>query len=130
MGQGRVRPLPRCIKMPCPAIERINEIAFQNIKVPADGEKVRLVNGKLEAPANPIICYIEGDGTGVDIWAASMRLLDAAVEKAYKGERKIHWMEVYAGEKSWEMHDRKPEGWLPQETLDPLTSTLLPSKAR
>lgn len=83
------------------------------IKVPANGEKIGLVNGKLTVPNNPIIPFIEGDGIGPDIWAASVRVFDAAVEKAYKGERKIAWMEVYAGEKAFNNFNN----WLPNETL-------------
>ncbi|MBA2481490.1 MAG: NADP-dependent isocitrate dehydrogenase [Planctomycetes bacterium] len=93
-------------------------------KPPANGQKITLVNGKLTVPENPIVCFIEGDGTGPDIWRASVRVLDAAVEKAYKGKRKIAWMEVYAGEKSVKLSggdptspDNKPEWWLPEETL-------------
>lgn len=71
-------------------------------------------NGKLVVPDEPIIPFIEGDGTGPDIWRASVRVFDAAVEKAYKGKRKIHWLEVYAGEKAYKLKGE----WLPQETLD------------
>lgn len=76
--------------------------------------KIKIENGKLIVPNNPIIPYIEGDGTGPDIWAASVRVFDAAIEKAYGGDRKINWLEVYAGENSF---NRTGE-WLPQETLD------------
>ena len=76
--------------------------------------KIKIENGKLIVPNNPTIPYIEGDGTGPDIWAASVRVFDAAIEKAYGGDRKINWMEVYAGENSF---NRTGE-WLPQETLD------------
>ncbi len=78
------------------------------------GEKIRIENGKLIVPDHPIIPFIEGDGTGPDIWAASVRVLDAAVEKAYGNKRKIIWKEVYAGEKAF----KKFNEWLPQETLD------------
>jgi isocitrate dehydrogenase len=67
---------------------------------PPGGAKITIANGKLHVPDNPIIPFIEGDGTGPDIWRASVRVLDAAVEKAYGGKRKIHWLEVYAGEKA------------------------------
>ena len=67
-----------------------------NIVPPAGGAKIVIDNGKLVVPANPIIPFIEGDGTGPDIWRASVRVLDAAVAKAYGGSRKIHWLEVYA----------------------------------
>ncbi|MDQ3073440.1 MAG: isocitrate dehydrogenase (NADP(+)) [Bacteroidota bacterium] len=78
------------------------------------GEKITIQNGRLNVPNNPIIPFIEGDGTGPDIWAASVRVLDAAVERAYKCERKIQWLEVLAGEKSFD----KTGNWLPDETLD------------
>ncbi len=82
------------------------------IKVPVDGAKIHIENGSLHVPDNPIIPFIEGDGTGRDIWRASVRVFDAAVEKAYGGKRKIHWMEVYAGEKSFKLFGT----WLPDET--------------
>ncbi|WP_442595420.1 NADP-dependent isocitrate dehydrogenase [Neobacillus sp. D3-1R] len=78
------------------------------------GEKITVTNGVLNVPNEPIIPFIEGDGTGPDIWAASSRVLDAAVEKAYKGERKIVWKEVLAGEKAFNQTGE----WLPSETLD------------
>ncbi|RME43228.1 MAG: NADP-dependent isocitrate dehydrogenase, partial [Chloroflexi bacterium] len=91
-------------------------MAFQKIVVPKDGEKITITDGKLQVPDNPIIAFIEGDGTGPDIWAAAVRVLDAAVEKAYGGSRKIAWMEVYAGEKALKVYG---DGvWLPEETLD------------
>ena len=80
---------------------------------PAGGAKITITNGKLAVPNNPIIPYIEGDGTGADIWRASVRLIDAAVAKAYGGKRQIHWMEVYAGEKSNKLFNT----WLPDETV-------------
>jgi isocitrate dehydrogenase len=82
--------------------------------VPKDGAKITLVNGKLNVPDRPILPFIEGDGTGRDIWRASVRVLDAAVEKAYKGQRKIAWTEVYAGEKAF----TKFNNWLPDETIE------------
>jgi isocitrate dehydrogenase len=81
---------------------------------PLDGERIRLVQGRIEVPDRPIIPFIEGDGTGPDIWRASVRVLDAAVEKAYAGRRRIAWMEVYAGEKSF----RNFGTWLPEETVE------------
>ena len=86
------------------------------IKVPTQGEKITLANGQLNVPNNPIIPFVEGDGTGPDIWRASVRVLDAAVEKAYGGERKIAWMEVYAGEKANEVYGEQI--WLPQSTIE------------
>jgi len=84
------------------------------IKVPKDGKKITVdAKGKLAVPDNPIIAFVEGDGTGPDIWAAAVRVLDAAVEKAYNGKRKIAWMEVYAGEKAKNLTGN----WLPDETV-------------
>ncbi len=98
-------------------------MAFQKIVVPADGEKITLVNGRLQVPDHPIIAFIEGDGTGPDIWAAASRVLDAAVAKAYGGRRRIAWMEVYAGEKALRVYG---EGvWLPDETLTALREYLV-----
>ena len=82
--------------------------------VPRNGERITFADGKLSIPDRPIVPFVEGDGTGPDIWRASVRVFDAAVENAYSGERKIEWMEVFAGEKS-----HKSFGdWLPQETID------------
>ncbi len=89
-------------------------MAYTNIKVPANGAKITVQNGKLQVPDNPIVPFVEGDGTGRDIWRASVRVFDAAVERAYKGKRKIHWMEVYAGEKAFRLFNT----WLPEETID------------
>ncbi|HTL99138.1 MAG TPA: isocitrate/isopropylmalate family dehydrogenase, partial [Holophagaceae bacterium] len=82
--------------------------------VPAKGQKISIANGKLTVPDFPVVPFIEGDGTGADIWRASVRVLDAAVEKAYAGKRQIQWMEVYAGQKSFD----KFNSWLPDETVD------------
>ena len=89
-------------------------MTYKYIKVPETGEKISYNNGKMNVPNNPIIPFIEGDGIGPDIWAASQRVLDAAVEKAYSGDKKIEWMEIFTGEKSF----NKTGEWLPQETLD------------
>jgi isocitrate dehydrogenase len=89
--------------------------------VPKDGAKITLANGKLNVPDRPIIPFIEGDGTGRDIWRASVRVLDAAVEKAYKGKRKIAWTEVYAGEKAF----TKFNSWLPDETVEAFREYLI-----
>lgn len=78
------------------------------------GEKITVENGKINVPNNPVIPFIEGDGTGPDIWAAAKRVLESAVEKAYAGEKKLEWLEVYAGEKAFD----KTGEWLPQDTLD------------
>jgi isocitrate dehydrogenase len=88
------------------------------------GTKVKIVKGKLKVPNDPIIPFIEGDGTGADIWAASVRVLDAAVEKAYKGKKKIVWKEVLAGEKAF----NKTGNWLPNETLDVIREHLVAIK--
>jgi isocitrate dehydrogenase len=80
---------------------------------PSGGARITISGGKLNVPNNPIIPFIEGDGTGPDIWAASVRVLDAAVAKAYGGQRKIHWMEIYAGEKS----NNQFGTWLPESTV-------------
>lgn len=88
------------------------------------GEKITVTNGVLNVPNNPIIPFIEGDGTGPDIWAAASRVLDAAVEKAYNGEKKIVWKEVYAGEKAF----NKTGEWLPQETLDTIRENIIAIK--
>ena len=84
------------------------------IEVPANGAKITISNGTLKVPDNPIVPFIEGDGIGPDVWRAASRVLDAATEKAYGGARKIHWMEVYAGEKA----NNLTGSWLPDETLD------------
>ena len=89
-------------------------MAYTNVKVPEGGEKISIQDGKLQVPDHPIIPFVEGDGTGRDIWRASVRVFDAAVEKAYGGKRKVHWMEVYAGEKSFKLF----QSWLPDETTE------------
>jgi isocitrate dehydrogenase len=84
-------------------------------------EKIRIVNGKLTVPDVPVIVFIEGDGTGRDIWKASVRVFDAAVEKAYNGRRKVAWKEVLAGEKAFNL----TRNWLPEETLDAFRNFLV-----
>src|SRR6059058_5539433 len=86
---------------------------YKFAKVPPRGEAIEFSRGALQVPANPIIPFIEGDGTGPDIWRASVRVFDAAVEKAYGGKRKIAWMEVLAGQKSFD----KLNTWLPDDTV-------------
>ncbi|RYZ38331.1 MAG: NADP-dependent isocitrate dehydrogenase [Myxococcaceae bacterium] len=88
---------------------------------PPSGEKITLHNGKLNVPSNPIIPYIEGDGTGRDIWKASQAVFDAAVEKAYGGKKKISWLEVLAGEKSF----KQVNNWLPDETIEAFRTYLV-----
>jgi len=97
---------------------------FKNLSQPTAGEKITVDNGKLVVPNNPIIPFIEGDGTGPDIWKASVRVLDAAVEKAYKGEKKIAWFEVFAGEKSFNQFNE----WLPEDTLTAVREYLIAIK--
>ena len=65
--------------------------------LPSNGEKVKMIDNKLSVPDNPIVPFIEGDGIGADIWKSSVKVFDAAIEKAYSGVKKIHWMEIYAG---------------------------------
>lgn len=86
------------------------------VVVPAEGEQITLKNGKLVVPNNPIIPYIEGDGIGIDVSPAMIKVVDAAVKKAYSGARKISWMEIYTGEKSTKVYGE--DQWLPAETLD------------
>src|SRR5262249_34178770 len=87
---------------------------FNGIETPADGQAIKVENGRLNVPDNPVIPFIEGDGTGRDIWKASVRVFDAAVEKAYGGKRRILWYEIFAGEKAF----NKFNEWLPKGTLD------------
>ncbi|MCD8504503.1 MAG: NADP-dependent isocitrate dehydrogenase [Burkholderiaceae bacterium] len=92
-------------------------MSYQHIKVPSAGQKITVnADFSLNVPDEPIIPYIEGDGTGMDITPVMLKVVDAAVAKAYGGKRKIHWMEVYAGEKSTQVYG--PDVWLPEETLD------------
>src|SRR3954462_5965963 len=86
---------------------------YKDVTVPATGQKITIAGGKLAVPDRPIIPFIEGDGAGPDIWRASVRVFDAAVQKAYAGKRKIAWMEVLAGEKSF----KKLNNWLPDDTV-------------
>src|SRR5258708_31596841 len=88
--------------------------SYNGISLPAGGSPITYSGGKLQVPDNPIIPYIEGDGTGRDIWAASVRVFDGAVQKAYGSKRKIHWLEVFAGEKAF----TKFGDWRPQPTVD------------
>ncbi|MEY3314793.1 MAG: NADP-dependent isocitrate dehydrogenase [Holophagaceae bacterium] len=84
-----------------------------HLAIPPQGQPIQMINGVMKVPDHPIIPFIEGDGTGPDIWKSSVRVLDAAVNKAYGGQRKIEWMEVFAGEKSFKLYDT----WLPDETV-------------
>lgn len=91
-------------------------MSYEKLHIPQHGEKITVQpDGSLNVPNNPVIPFIEGDGTGPNIWAASVRVLDAAVAKAYGGSKKIEWFEVFAGEKSNEVYG--PNTWLPEDTL-------------
>ena len=89
-------------------------MGYTTCSVPRDGEKITIQNGTLQVPDHPIIPFIEGDGTGPDIWRAASRVLDAAVDRAYGGKRRIAWMQVYAGGTAFE----KFQTWLPEETVE------------
>jgi isocitrate dehydrogenase len=89
---------------------------FKKIQVPSNGTPITLVDGKLNVPDDPIVLFIEGDGTGPDIWRAAKMVFDAAVEKAYNGTKKIAWMEIYAGEKATKVYGKNT--WLPDETVE------------
>jgi isocitrate dehydrogenase len=91
----------------------MSTVTTSKITPPPQGAKIAVQDGKLRVPENPIIPFIEGDGTGPDIWRASVRVMDAAVARAYGGKRRIHWMEVFAGEKSNKLFNT----WLPEETV-------------
>ena len=95
----------------------------QHVTVPSDGEKITIADGQLRVPDNPIVGFIEGDGTGPDIWYACQRVLDAAVASAYGGGRRIAWMELYAGSKANDVYGEVI--WLPEETLDCIKEHLL-----
>ncbi|MCB0714101.1 MAG: isocitrate dehydrogenase (NADP(+)) [Ignavibacteriae bacterium] len=94
-----------------------------SLQQPTSGQKITMQNGQLNVPDNPILPFIEGDGTGPDIWAASQRVIDAAVEKAYGSGKKIAWYEVYAGEKANDMYGEQI--WLPDETVDAFAEYLI-----
>ena len=97
-------------------------MSYKHITVP-EGDKVTIADGKLQVGDKPIVAFIEGDGTGPDIWAASKRVLDAAVKKAYEGQKEIAWMEVYAGDKANDVYGEVV--WLPDETIDALNEYLV-----
>ena len=99
---------------------------YKKIVVPTEGEKIKIEDDKLVIPDNPIIPFIEGDGIGPDIWRASKMVFDAAVEKAYKGKKKIVWMEVYAGEKAVKTYGKNQ--WLPDETLEAIKEYIVAIK--
>ncbi len=97
---------------------------MKHVVVPKDGAKITIKNKKLNVPNNPIIPVIEGDGIGRDIMKATRRVVDAAVEKAYKGKRRVAWMDVYAGEKANELYKE----WLPKETIDAIKTYIVALK--
>ena len=91
---------------------------FQKLNLPTTGQRIAVEEGKLKVPANPVIPFIEGDGTGPDLWRAARPVFEAAVEKAYAGKRKVAWFEVYAGEKARERYGE----WLPGDTLEAISA--------
>ncbi|ANY74847.1 NADP-dependent isocitrate dehydrogenase [Paenibacillus ihbetae] len=97
---------------------------LEKFALPTEGEKITIDNGKLQVPNHPIIPFIEGDGTGRDIWKASKRVLDAAVEKAYNGSKKLAWYEVFAGEKAYNTYGE----WLPNDTLEAIREYIVAIK--
>ena len=99
---------------------------MNKVQIPSAGQKITIKDRTLIIPDNPIIPFIEGDGIGPDIWAAAVRVLDAAVEKAYSSNKKIHWMEIFAGEKSNKVYGT--DTWLPQETLDYINEYIIAIK--
>src|SRR5262249_56463456 len=98
--------------------------SFNGVEVTTDGTRITVEGEKLSVPSNPIIPFIEGDGTGRDIWRASRRIFDAAVAKAYDGKRRIVWYEVFAGEKAFNMFGP----WLPDETGSAIAQFSVPRK--
>ena len=98
-------------------------MAASRVKIPA-GDKITISHGKLQVPDHPIIAFIEGDGTGPDIWRASQLVFDAAVKKAYGGERRVEWFEVLAGEKA----NNQVKSWLPDDTLEAIRHYLVAIK--
>src|ERR1700681_4740745 len=90
---------------------------YKFAKVPPRGEAIEFANGALRVPDRPIVPFVEGDGTGPDIWRASVQVFDAAVERAYEGKRAVAWMEVFAGEKSFQQF----QDWLPQAAGDAMS---------
>ena len=90
-------------------------MAYKHIRIPTSGEKISVKDDKLNVPDQPIVGFVEGDGIGPDITRASLRVWDAAVEEAYGGQRKIHWCEIYLGEKAAELYDGN---YFPDETLE------------
>ncbi len=100
-------------------------MTYKNIRIPEQGEKITVKDGKLSVPTNPILGYIEGDGIGPDISRASMRMWEAAIEKAYQGKRKVHWCELYMGEKAAGLYDGN---YFPAESLDAIRELVVAVK--
>ena len=100
-------------------------MTYQHVKIPGSGEKITVVDGRINVPDQPIVGFVEGDGIGPDITAASMRVWDAAVEKAYGGKRKIHWCELYLGEKAASIYDGE---YFPPETLEAIKEIVVAIK--
>src|ERR1700722_5541152 len=99
--------------------------SYNGLSLPQGGEVIQYADGKYTIPDHPIIPFIEGDGTGRDIWRASQRVFDAAVEKAYGGKRSVKWFEIYAGEKAYS----KFQTWLPDDSVTPAPDRGARSKA-
>ena len=96
------------------SLEEWLQNSYNELALPTEGKPVEYNDGKLIVPDNPIIPFIEGDGTGRDIWRASQRVFDAAVEKAYGGKRQVAWYEIFAGEKAFQQF----KTWLPEDTVN------------
>ena len=97
---------------------------WDRLETPTEGSRIKAIDQKLQVPDDPIIPFIEGDGIGPDIWKASKRVFDAAVHKAYGGTKKIHWFEIYSGEKAKKLYDQ----WLPEDTLKAIQHYLVAIK--
>jgi len=102
-------------------------MSFKHVRMPESGEKIRVSDDKLVVGDEPILGYIEGDGIGVDITPACLKVWDAAIEKAYGGKRKVHWAELYLGEKAAGIYDGD---YFPDETLEAIKELTWPSRAR
>jgi isocitrate dehydrogenase len=100
--------------------------SYERLTSPSKGEKIKIVSGKVDVPNNPVIPFIEGDGTGPDIWRASKVVFDEAVKKAYAGKKNIEWFEIYAGEKANKFYGR--EVWLPDDTLKAINEYIVAIK--
>ena len=100
-------------------------MSYQHIHLPEQGEKISVKDGRLHIPDKPIIGYVEGDGIGPDITRAMLRVLDAAIEKAYAGNRQIQWCELFLGEKAGRIYDGN---YFPEETLDAIRELIVAIK--